>query len=169
MTPEQLIALLLAGQYPQLPQAQASTMGSPALITQGAAMNRQQGLAPIPSFSQGSLPPGTTTNQGSPALVRTGQQQMAARQKADPQMLSVGRQQLPGKQNNQQGGYITHVVKPGDTLWGIAHQYTGNGDNWTKLQGFHQDPRTLAAGTVIHVPKSLMQGQNLQPSKVYSN
>ena len=45
-----------------------------------------------------------------------------------------------------------YTVKPGDTLWGIAQQYLGNGANWQQL-GYQGNPQKLQIGTQIQLPQ----------------
>lgn len=47
--------------------------------------------------------------------------------------------------------YVFHVVKKGDTLWGIAKQYNGTVDEIKALNN-HLDMSTLHAGTKLKVP-----------------
>lgn len=50
---------------------------------------------------------------------------------------------------------VTHKVRRGDTLWGIAEQYLGDGNDWRQLTatdgGDISDPRHLAVGTVVRI------------------
>lgn len=43
-------------------------------------------------------------------------------------------------------------VQAGDTLWGIAQRYLGNGARWKELAGYAGDPRKMPIGTVIALP-----------------
>lgn len=56
-----------------------------------------------------------------------------------------------------------YVVKPGDTLWGIAQKYLGNGARWGEL-GYSGDPRKMPVGTVINIPGG-GGGSNSQPQQ----
>lgn len=149
MTPDQIIQMLSQGQYPQLPQQ--NIQGSPDLVSMGKLMNQREGIAAPQS------------TQADPAMQWYGQHQLQARQQGSPQLIQTGKQQLAANQNasQQSAGMINHVVQPGDTLWGIAHHYTGSGDNWSKLGGFnfHQDPRTLKVGSTIQIPQALASKQ----------
>lgn len=137
-------------------------MLAPLIALAAQRQAQQQQVQPTSSL------PASTVAQATGKSLKAPQQQ----QQAPTSKLSVGNisQALKPTPTQNTGGMISHVVKPGDTLWSIAHQYTGNGNNWTKLQGFHQDPRTLQAGTVIHIPQNLAQGQNIgkAPSNVYA-
>lgn len=44
-----------------------------------------------------------------------------------------------------------YMVKPGDTLWGIAQQYLGNGNRWQEL-GYKGVPTQLPIGQRINIP-----------------
>jgi hypothetical protein len=43
-------------------------------------------------------------------------------------------------------------VQAGDTLWGIAQKYLGNGSRWGELGGFAGDPKRMPVGTIISLP-----------------
>ena len=47
----------------------------------------------------------------------------------------------------------SYTVKPGDTLWGIAVQFYGDGTKWRKLasQNGISDPKKLQIGTVLRL------------------
>lgn len=161
MTPQEIIQMLGQGQYPQMP-------GQP-----------QQNQQPTSNFGIGTLAPTSTQGQAlTGALGNLSQGQPQQQQAPSPDVSQQVMGQLGVKQPKQASqptsgtGYTTHTVKAGDTLWGIAHQYTGNGDNWTKLGGFHQDPRTLQPGTQIQIPNSMLsKQQNIgkAPSNVHAS
>lgn len=52
----------------------------------------------------------------------------------------------------QQNKPLVYNVKPGDTLWGIAEQYMGGGQNWKQL-GYSGSPYNLQVGTKLNVPQ----------------
>lgn len=54
------------------------------------------------------------------------------------------------------GGRIQ--VERGDTLWGIAQQFLGNGSRWREL-GFTGDPRKMPIGTVLNTSGTAPQPQ----------
>lgn len=149
MTPQEIIQMLGQGQYPVIP-------------------GQQQEQQPVSDFGIGTLAPTSTQGQALTSalgnLSQSQSQPQTQQQTPSPDVSGQVMNQLGVKQQPQQmqsggTGYTTHIVKPGDTLWGIAHQYTGNGDNWTKLGGFHQDPRTFQPGTAIQIPNSLQSKQ----------
>ena len=63
---------------------------------------------------------------------------------------------------------LCYIVKPGDTLWGIAEKYLGSGFKWSKLnvrsefrrtqsvERFVGDPRTLQSGTFVVIHAGMM-------------
>jgi nucleoid-associated protein YgaU len=163
MTPQEIIQMLQQGQYPAMP-------GQP-----------QQAQQPVSDFGIGTLAPTGAQGQAltnalgnlSQTQSQSQQQQLPSPEVSQQVMGQLGvKQPKQATQTSGGTGYTTHVVKPGDTLWGIAHQYTGNGDNWTKLGGFHQDPRTLQPGTQIQIPNSMLSKQKnigKAPSNVASS
>ena len=57
-----------------------------------------------------------------------------------------------------------YTVKPGDTLWGIAQNYLGNGANWQQL-GYQGDPKRLQIGSQIRLPQAKQAtAQNYSPA-----
>jgi len=50
----------------------------------------------------------------------------------------------------------TYTVQPGDTLYGIAVRYYGNGQRWHDIQAANldsvRDPRMLRPGMVLRIP-----------------
>lgn len=46
----------------------------------------------------------------------------------------------------------THIVKSGETLWGIAQKYLGSGARWREL-GYTGDPRKLRVGQKLTIPQ----------------
>lgn len=54
---------------------------------------------------------------------------------------------------NSVPSYTPYTVKPGDTLWGLAQKYTGNGSNWRNIQGFGGNPHQLPVGQQLYLPK----------------
>lgn len=58
-----------------------------------------------------------------------------------------------GAQPTQQG-YMNYTVKPGDTMWGIANQYLGGGDNWNQLKGYTGSPNQLPVGQNLQIPQA---------------
>ncbi len=67
------------------------------------------------------------------------------------------------KKSKNKKGYITYVVKGGDTLWQLAKKYYGDGAKYTKIfnanrkkaKGFHviSNADKLQPGWVIKIPK----------------
>ena len=45
-------------------------------------------------------------------------------------------------------------VERGDTLWGIAQRFLGNGARWKELGGFSGDPRRMPVGITLSLPGS---------------
>jgi len=54
----------------------------------------------------------------------------------------------------------THVVRPGQTLMGIAHEHYGDGSRWREIALLNdiRDPATLAPGTVLLVRATGQEG-----------
>jgi LysM repeat protein len=54
------------------------------------------------------------------------------------------------------GGYRTHTVRAGETLWDIAHTYLGDGDLWPDLIRFNhiKDPHWIYPNEVLRIPKA---------------
>lgn len=53
--------------------------------------------------------------------------------------------------------YVEHVVKSGETLWGIAQQYYGNGNLYHRLLTANPsitNPNLIRVGDVIRVPRA---------------
>ncbi|MFZ1983848.1 MAG: LysM peptidoglycan-binding domain-containing protein, partial [Desulfatitalea sp.] len=62
---------------------------------------------------------------------------------------------------------IRHVVRRGDSLWGLAGQYLGSGKRWPEIDKYHnefalggkdpqllpiKDPNLIFVGQVIFIP-----------------
>ena len=62
-----------------------------------------------------------------------------------PQAYAQGPTQKP--MQNQ------YVVKPNDTLWGIAQNTLGSGSRWKELQGYTGSPTQLPIGTKLTIPQ----------------
>jgi len=58
---------------------------------------------------------------------------------------------------NAQGGW---VAERGDTLWGLAANLTGNGNNWKKF-GYNGRPENLQIGQVVNVSKLYGSGSGV--------
>lgn len=63
--------------------------------------------------------------------------------------------------NQPSGG--DYIVKPGDTLWGIAQQYLGNGNRWGELGGYAGSPTALPVGQRIQIPS--VRSYSAQPAQ----
>jgi len=53
--------------------------------------------------------------------------------------------------------YLEHVVKSGETLWGIAQQHYGNGNLYHRLLTANPaitNPNLIHVGQVIRVPRA---------------
>ena len=53
--------------------------------------------------------------------------------------------------------YVEHVVKSGETLWGVAQQYYGNGNLYHRLLTANPsitNPNLIRVGDVIRVPRA---------------
>lgn len=71
--------------------------------------------------------------------------------------------QYPGTQTTQKPEaapenkpeYITHTMKPGDTLWALASKHLGSGTRWTELAKLNNitDEKKIPVGKVIKIPK----------------
>jgi len=50
----------------------------------------------------------------------------------------------------------TYVVQPGDTLYGIAQRFYGDGKLWTVIYDFNRDripsPQAMRVGTELRIP-----------------
>lgn len=53
----------------------------------------------------------------------------------------------------QPNGTINYQVKPGDTMWGIADQYLGGGQNWNQIKGYSGSPTSLPVGQNLQISK----------------
>jgi hypothetical protein len=47
---------------------------------------------------------------------------------------------------------MSWTVRPGETLWGLAQRFLGNGNRWHELTGYAGDPHRMPIGTVIYLP-----------------
>jgi LysM repeat protein len=56
--------------------------------------------------------------------------------------------------NYQQTQAPLYSVKSGDTLWGIAQKYLGNGSLYSQL-GYQGNPNTLQVGTQLRIPTTV--------------
>jgi surface antigen len=62
------------------------------------------------------------------------------------------------------GEQMQYIVKPGDTLWGIAQQFLGDGSRWRELQKADgstftdADARSLRVGQSVYIPVSYESG-----------
>lgn len=118
-----------------------------ARMALGQAMNTQIGMPQAQAVGPTSTSTSFPTNPG-------------ATQNPSPTINSMKNFQNPSatsapKQNA--GGYSQYKVQSGDTLWGIAQKYLGDGNKWHELEGFHGDPTALQPGTVIHIPGQTQQ------------
>lgn len=59
---------------------------------------------------------------------------------------------------------ITHKVKPGETLWGIAEKYLGKGARWKEITGYTGVPEKLPIGTVLTIPEAEKVAPPTEPS-----
>ena len=48
----------------------------------------------------------------------------------------------------------THVVAPGETLYGLSRRYLGRGERWPEIAAANPgvSPKRLRPGTVLHLP-----------------
>jgi len=58
----------------------------------------------------------------------------------------------------QAAGYVVHTVARGETLFTIAHSYTGDGQMFREIARFNNiNPNAVEIGDVIKIPESLLQ------------
>ena len=67
----------------------------------------------------------------------------------------------PRTDNNKTKSPKTHKVKSGDTLWGIAKKYYGNGSKWKKI--YTANKTTIEKAAKKHGKKSSSNGQWIYP------
>lgn len=53
-------------------------------------------------------------------------------------------------------GAINYMVKPGDTLWDIAEQYLGGGQNYGQIKGYGGSPNQLPVGQQLQIPQKTL-------------
>jgi len=64
----------------------------------------------------------------------------------------------PARAERAQGGYVLHTVTRGETLFTIAHSYTGDGQRFREIARFNNiNPNAVEIGDVIRIPESLLQ------------
>lgn len=60
----------------------------------------------------------------------------------------------PAENEEVKPDYITYTVKQGDTLWGIAQRFLGNGSDWKKIATLNgMTGTTIYAGQKIKIPE----------------
>ncbi len=93
-------------------------------------------LLPEPSKSTTTLPAETKVKPNQPASVKLELSTVEPEKKPDNKKI--------------------HIVKPGDTLYGIAEQYYGKGELWTFIARSNPEinPRKLLVGQKIVIPPS---------------
>lgn len=64
---------------------------------------------------------------------------------------------------------VTHQVKKGETLWGLAQKYLGAGARWKEIKGYTGEPRFLPVGTTLTIPTVEKKEPDLEASEVYKD
>lgn len=149
LSPEQLITAIKGAGYATDPNYIASVMNTPEF--KQYYQTQPQNI----TTNQPGLTPMTPTAQPKPHnIFDTIKNYIAPQAYADFDPTNPGglkNYSFNQNWNNPMGG-SDYTVKPGDTLWGIAQQYLGNGNRWHELGGYTGSPTALPVGQRIQLP-----------------